>query len=626
MRVQTKLILLLLVLSITFIAGKYFFQVFEDKRMSALFKGDNEEKSATFDNLIKLKGESLKTLAYDYTYWDEMVNFLRNNDKLWAQKNMDENVLKTYQADAIWVYKTDLSQAYSIRSQPTADLNELPLPKKNIKDIFAKERFCHFFVNTKAGLLEIRGATVQPTADVERITPAQGYFFTGRLWNKEYIGGILKFTGGEIIISSINQSGAPFQKTLKSNAAIFSREFLNWQGKPEAYIYVRIVSKELENYEIFSRKTGIIFIGFLISVFVFVTVFLITSVSAPLNIISQALKTEKPVDDPTLKKDSSEFGDIARLITNFFKQKEELVLEIAERKKAEEDLRVSKELLEYQNKSLVEVNKELDDFTYIVSHDLKEPLRSIDAYSKFIADDYQDKLKDEGKHYLERIRSNAERMKRLIEDLLEISRLKRKGSIIEEVESKELVEEAKMRLEYAITQKRAEITIKDKLPKIFCDRVRLTEVFLNLISNAVKFNDKPKPIIEISCSEEGNFYGFCVKDNGIGIKEEYFDKIFEIFQRLGKREDVEGTGAGLTIVKRIVQMHKGKIWVESKPGEGAAFYFTIPKEKSAVLGKKMLGEILLEQKLVKEEDIKKALEAQQKMGRVNQGGGNDADA
>jgi light-regulated signal transduction histidine kinase (bacteriophytochrome) len=146
---------------------------------------------------------------------------------------------------------------------------------------------------------------------------------------------------------------------------------------------------------------------------------------------------------------------------------------------------------------------------------------------------------------------------------------------------------------------------------------------LNLISNAIKFDDKPKPIIEIGYSDKGDMHEFYVKDNGIGIKEEYFNKIFEIFQRLGKKEDIEGTGAGLTIVKKIVQMHRGKIWLESKIGEGAVFYFAIPKEKSVILGKKLIGEILVEKKLVTEEEVKKALEEQQRISGINKGGQND---
>ena len=282
--------------------------------------------------------------------------------------------------------------------------------------------------------------------------------------------------------------------------------------------------------------------------------------------------------------------------------------DISERKKMEETLR------DYTKKT-EEINKELDDFTYIISHDLKEPLRSIDAFSKFIADDYKDKLDEQGRFYIERVRMNASRMQKLIEDLLEISRIERKKNILEEVEAEELIEEVKLRMEVRIKEKNVQITIRDKLPRVYCDRVRLTEVFANLISNAIKFNDKPMPLIEIGSSEKEGFYEFYVKDNGPGIEEQYFDKIFEIFQRLGKREDNEGTGAGLTIVKKIVQMHKGKIWVESKVGEGTIFRFTIPtKEKMSSLCKRKIGEILVEKKLITEEEIKKALEEQEGAG------------
>ena len=183
--------------------------------------------------------------------------------------------------------------------------------------------------------------------------------------------------------------------------------------------------------------------------------------------------------------------------------------------------------------------------------------------------------------YLERLRANAARMQNFIEDLLEVSRVQRRKNPFDEVDAGEFVNEVKFRLEYAIKKKNAGIDIRDKLPTVFCDRVRMTEVFVNLVSNAIKFNDKPNPRIEIGCSEKDNFYEFYVKDNGPGIDEQYFGKIFEIFQRLGKREEHEGTGAGLTIVKKVIQMHKGKVWVESKVGEGAIFYFTIAKEKKA---------------------------------------------
>lgn len=283
-------------------------------------------------------------------------------------------------------------------------------------------------------------------------------------------------------------------------------------------------------------------------------------------------------------------------------------------KNVAKDLEKSRESVEDRKRDLEKINKELDDFTYVVSHDLKEPLRSIDAFGKFIEEDYKDKLADEGKNYLERIRANTKRMQTLIEDLLTISRIERRKNPFEEVELTEMIEELKLRLEYAIKEKNIKIIIRDKLPKISCDRVRLAEVFANLMSNAIKFNDKKHPAIEIGSELKGDFYEFYVRDNGPGIEKQYFEKIFQIFQRLERREKYEGTGAGLTIVKKIVQMHKGKIWVESKVGEHTTFYFTIPKSRDLIIDRKKIGEILVEKKVITEEDVDQALKEQKKTG------------
>ncbi|MFH1288758.1 MAG: ATP-binding protein [bacterium] len=269
---------------------------------------------------------------------------------------------------------------------------------------------------------------------------------------------------------------------------------------------------------------------------------------------------------------ASSFNKMTEDLQRTTVSRDSLLKEIAEKEKAQDELKKYAEKVE-------KINRELDDFTYIISHDLKEPLRSINAFSKFIVNDYKDKLDEDGKGYLNRVMANAARMQDLIENLLEVSRIERKKNPIEEIEVKNILSEVELRFEQAIKEKNAEITIDKKLPKIFCDRIRLTEVFANLISNAIKYGDKSPLKIEIGYKEKDNFHEFYVKDNGPGIEERYYDKIFKIFQRLGRREDHEGTGAGLTIAKKIVEMHKGKIWVESKLGEGSIFYFTIATKK-----------------------------------------------
>lgn len=258
-----------------------------------------------------------------------------------------------------------------------------------------------------------------------------------------------------------------------------------------------------------------------------------------------------------------------------------LQVEIDKHKKAEEELkRKMAELVKTKNE-LEAVNKELDSFTYTASHDLKEPLRGIKTFSGFLLEEYQDKLDDTGKNYLKRISASTVRLKNLIDDLLALSRISRIKNPLISADSGKIVRNVIRRLEPILEERNVRIDIDDELPFISCDPIKITEVFYNLISNAIKYNDKQKPVLEIGfvkskTKKPGTT--FFVRDNGIGIKKDYFDKIFKIFRRLHARTEYGGgTGAGLAIVQKIIQEHRGKIWVESEEGKGSTFYFMIPK-------------------------------------------------
>jgi two-component system sensor kinase len=243
-------------------------------------------------------------------------------------------------------------------------------------------------------------------------------------------------------------------------------------------------------------------------------------------------------------------------------------MQLAERQRAE------KELIK-RTTQLETANKELEAFSYSVSHDLRAPLRAIDGFSRVILEEYKDKLDDEGKRYLNIVRDNTQKMGQLIEDLLALSRLGRKEMQVSRIDMAKLAKTVFDELKDANPGRNIQLEIKT-LPPAYGDQAMIHQVFVNLLSNAIKFTQfKEKAVIEIGFNTQMNENVYYVKDNGVGFDMQYSNKLFGVFQRLHSAEDFDGTGVGLAIVQRIIHRHGGKVWAEGKVNEGATFYFNI---------------------------------------------------
>ncbi|MEO8325232.1 MAG: ATP-binding protein, partial [Nitrospirota bacterium] len=223
-------------------------------------------------------------------------------------------------------------------------------------------------------------------------------------------------------------------------------------------------------------------------------------------------------------------------------------------------------------------NQELEHFVYAISHDLQAPLRGMQGFAVLLLKRAQERLDQKERHYLERIQKGAERMEELIRDLLDYSRIERITHPWEFVAMEQIVHQVRLDLEDRIRHTDADFKVEISLPWVYGDRVRLSQLWANLVSNSLKYA-KPgePPVIRIGCQEDEQHFIFFIRDNGIGIAPEFHGKIFGIFNRLHIDEQIEGTGIGLAIVKRIVDFHRGKIWVASEEGKGSTFFFTIPK-------------------------------------------------
>jgi signal transduction histidine kinase len=271
-------------------------------------------------------------------------------------------------------------------------------------------------------------------------------------------------------------------------------------------------------------------------------------------------------------------GELHLLTRAFDEMAESLERRVAERERAEAQLRGFNQQLEdrvaRRTVDLKRSNEDLEQFAYVASHDLQEPLRMVSNYMALLRQRYADRLDARALEYISFAVDGAQRMQELIQDLLTYARVDTKGRAFTPTDVNRVLNRALLNLQVAIAEAQAQIT-HDPLPSLLADEVQLTQLFQNLISNAIKFRSERPPAIHVSAREENGGWHFVVRDNGIGVPVEHSERIFVIFQRLHGRGKYPGTGIGLSLCKKIVERHGGRIWVESQVGQGTEFHFTI---------------------------------------------------
>jgi signal transduction histidine kinase len=342
-----------------------------------------------------------------------------------------------------------------------------------------------------------------------------------------------------------------------------------------------------------------VWIGLVIAVIViFVTYFLSSKlqviISGPILRLAQVAKDVSENKDYTARAVKHANDEIGQLIEAFNKMLFEIqkrdneLLVINEKlevrvKERTADLMIANKKLEDLNKELQETikqltsaNRELSDFAHVAAHDLKAPLRAIGSLAGIIIEDCGHRLDEEGKKYLNTLVRRTERMNDLINGILRYSEISRISGEKEMLDLNKLVDD--VITSFAPSDK-IKISIENRLPTIYCAKGPVIQIFQNLIGNSIKYMDKSEGWVKIASADHVGLYTFSVADNGPGIEEKYFNKIFTMFQTLARRDDFESTGIGLAMVKKIVELYGGKVWVESVPGNGCTFYFTFPKEK-----------------------------------------------
>jgi signal transduction histidine kinase len=542
----------------------------ERQRFKVLIDSEKVDNEKKLQEIIELKSASMRALASDYTFWDDMVNFVASGgtDELWAKENIDISI-RTHKVDAAWVYNIDPELVYSVNGLKDESLKEAPVPIKSAIDTLfgAGKRFCHFFVYTSQGLMEIVGATIHPTADEERTTAPKGYFLVGKIWDEDYLKEMEKFAGSAIQIFSREEFAKACEKRGgKLGTICFTEDIKGWDDAVIAKITVSSEDKFVKSYEATSRRMVFvtIFSGFLAVGIVQIFIFMV--VNRPLKSISQALEMQDVNFVDSLLKRRDEFGIIAKLVINSFRQKKDLIREIAQRRAAEEKIET--------------IMKMKSKFLSMASHELRNPLTAIKEGISIVLDGTDGVINAQQKEHLGIVKIEVDRLVQMSSDILDFQKLE-DGEIHFNMKQNDINEAA--REAYNIMHSLCEhkglilsLRLEEGLPKVKFDMDKIREVMDNLLSNAIKFTDEGS--ITVRTFKEESAVHVSVEDTGMGIKKEDIQYLFDSFTKLSsaKVKDARGTGLGLAICKEIIEGHKGKIWAESEPEKGSTFHFILP--------------------------------------------------
>jgi signal transduction histidine kinase len=571
--IQNRISLLIAFIGLSMIIGILISRQMDRQRVELLLEKKKTESSVFLNQVVDFKSRSLTNFSYDYTYWDEMVGYTEHRDHKWAVDNIQVS-LPTFEILFAWVYDTDLSQFYSACADSTKVADPFPLSIQEMKMLVSTGPYYHFFAMTTSGLLQISGGSIHPSSDPDRKTPPRGYFFVGRMWSQKYIEEIESFTKTDLSVFRAGIQHEPVDSILQDKFGYVNFKSLNgWNGSRQAYLRSSGTMTIARDFEDRTQRNLFILALLLILALGFVAFILIRMINRPLKYLISSLMSDNTESIGHLMLRKSEFGQIARLMNDFFIQKRKLVDEIEERIKIEKELILAKDRAE-------ESDRLKTAFLNNLSHEIRTPMNAIVGFSELIGDP---RITEQEKvEFNCIIRDSTNRLLGTITDLVSLSTIESGQEIIheEQFNLNLLLQDLFTQIKHDIGSKpvtlNVDVALTDEHSFIITDRTKLNQILLNLLKNSMKFTRSGR--IEFGYVIRHTEIEFFVYDTGIGIQQEKFEDIFARFQQADDSVSREygGAGLGLPISKAYVELLGGRMWLKSEVGKGSIFYFTIP--------------------------------------------------
>jgi len=576
MRLRKKTLVVIGVISLLLAIGLYL------ASMAILLNSyrDLEEKDVKENvnrTLDALKEDicSLSSTNSDWSKWDDTFNFVTGNYNEYIEENIDYNTLINLDINLV-IFTNSSGQVIFGALYNLENEEEQPVPQSLLDLIYQGSYLVNHsdVYDAISGIINLMEGSIlissQPILNNDWVLPIGGTLIFGRFIEALKLESLSERVHLSITTNNYDdpQMASDFQnaKSKLSADKLIAVQILNDKsvagyaliediyGNP-ALILKAEMPRDIYNQGVITLNLFIIFSAILGIIYIVLMIYFLDSqilsrLSRLSNDVNGIIKGEKKCAKVTVA-GNDEISSLGIEINKMLSSQE------------------------LRKKKLESSNKELEQFAYVVSHDLQEPLRMVDSYLSLIKRRYEGKLDDEADEFIEFAADGARRMKAMINDLLIYSRVETRGNSFKPTDINAIIENTKKNLKVAIEEKNG-IIKSEHLPTVMADESQMIQLFQNLINNAIKYHGKEQPNVTISAKNLSNEWLFSVKDNGIGIDPKHSERIFQIFQRLHTREEYPGTGIGLAVSKKIVERHGGRIWVESEPGMGSTFYFTIP--------------------------------------------------
>ncbi len=586
MKVQTKITALIVLVVAFFTIGLLGFRVYDTSKFRSITEGRVTERNQAFDTFLEKNGEPLKMLAEDNANLDQMVDAIANNAQQWFSDNLNGATLASFKANAIWIYGPDAAPRYSTNTDWTQP-PPLPVPPQAFKQLLATESFAHFFVKIGADIVEIRGARVHGSRDFERLLPGQGFLFVGRFWNKRVLEEMSFFSGTQLMLTTDSERTGNISSDEENGLIVFSRLLPGWDGKPLAHLIVRNEMPALEQLNRSNARLILSLFLFALVLLLLIYASLVQWVSRPLRLIMASLGRNDPKPIEGLCQGNSEFGELARTTQKFFEQRDNLILEMEERRATKEALRKSEEELRHSQKM-----EAVGRLAGGVAHDFNNLLTAIIGYAELISTRVTSNAL--AKQNADLIRKAGEQAAALTRQLLAFSRKQILQPKV--IDLNALVVEMEKLLRRVIGERfDLQSYPEAKIGRVKADPSQIEQVVLNLGVNARDAMPKGGELIirtanvrlddvtarQIAATlHSGDYVMLSVTDTGAGMDEETMSHIFEPF--FTTKGPGKGTGLGLATVYGIVRQTGGGISVESEPGKGSTFRIYLPLEMAPI--------------------------------------------